>query len=441
MANRGPGTIVAGRYRLGEIPVGIGGFGVVYLADDQSTRPAGRVAIKLLKDSALENTSAVGRLRREIQIAKSLDNDNLLPILDSGESAPHGIWYTMPIAQESLEARAAEGHIPDVELLEILTAIEAAVTYLHGHNALHRDLTPGNVLNIDGTWVVSDFGLSISADIAMSFLTASNVGAGTPDYMAPEQLDSLSSATVRSDVYGFGKLIQFLVERKRPRTAPALGNALRDVILRATQHEPERRFATVAELFLSARVVLATPPISQDSAADRVDAMVGSAMHKNAARDQIRWIATLNPDSSDGQHLRRAFLGLTQQTMESMWLGDGEAFAMAVSNFVASLESIDVGYETVDGFVAALARVDAATTDPSIRRVVLRVIAELGSRNDQWESRRVAMRMVHSAKRARLLEPTIAALRESGAAEWVLRGTDLEAMDQPLRGWLRDLLL
>ena len=100
-ASAGPGTIVAGRYRLRE-QLGEGGFGVVYRADDQQLqRP---VALKLLLRDVVE----VGaRFRREAELAMRLSHPNTVRTLDAGEDPGAGPY----IAMELLEGRSLEAHL------------------------------------------------------------------------------------------------------------------------------------------------------------------------------------------------------------------------------------------------------------------------------------------------------------------------------------------
>ena len=431
--------LVGGKYRLDPAPVGTGGFGVVYLATDESLSPPVRVAIKMLKPDVITNAMAAGRLRREVRIGSGLPHPHLLPVLDDGETPSDGVWYVMPVAQYSLVHRVEAGEISRTELLQILDSVEAGLSHLHAHKTLHRDLSPGNVLFVDGVWVVSDFGLSISEEVAITYRTSSNVGMGTPDFRSPEQFVSLKSAMVRSDVYGFGKLIQYLTERKWPRGAPSIGNNLRDVIAKATREDPESRYGSVLEVLLAVRVLLAKPPTSEVSNADHADRLIDEVMTRERARDEVRWLALLDPSAPDERHLRRAFAGLSNSALRLLWAADPEAFIVAVRNFATALSHADIGYEEVDHPVEAMFRVDAVADHPEIRYIALKTIAELGSANDQWASRRAALKIIMKTREGRLLEPTISALRASGAASWVLQETDVDSLDQPLRGWLRDI--
>src|SRR5688572_23322545 len=170
-----------------ERELGGGGMSRVFLASEQALRR--RVVIKVLPPELARGVSAE-RFRLEIQVAASLHNPHIVPLLAAGEAGGH-LYYTMPfVAGESLRARLSrEGELPVPVAVRILADIARALAYAHRHGIVHRDIKPENVLLADGEAQVADFGIAkaLSASSEAGALTSAGLALGTPAYMAPEQ--------------------------------------------------------------------------------------------------------------------------------------------------------------------------------------------------------------------------------------------------------------
>jgi eukaryotic-like serine/threonine-protein kinase len=190
-----------------ERELGGGGMSRVFVADERRLKR--KVVIKLLSGEMAAGVSS-DRFEREIQLAASLQQANIVPILAAGEA--QGMpYYTMPFVEgESLRARIQrEGQLPIGSVVSILRDVSKALAYAHQHGVVHRDIKPDNVLLSGGTAVVTDFGIAkaISAsrtDSAGATLTQMGTSIGTPAYMSPEQAAGDPSVDLRSDIYSFG---------------------------------------------------------------------------------------------------------------------------------------------------------------------------------------------------------------------------------------------
>ena len=193
-------TLVGGRYRTGAL-LGTGGMGHVYEAtDERLDRP---VAVKLVRTT---DPTAAARLRAEANVLASLRHPNVVAVFDAGEHDGRGFVVTELVHGRSLRSRMDEGPLGTDEVARIGAQVASALACAHGHHVVHRDLTPGNVLLVDGTddARLIDFGIAVSEHA--SGLTATGTVIGTPAYLSPEQVEG-RTATGASDVYALGLVL------------------------------------------------------------------------------------------------------------------------------------------------------------------------------------------------------------------------------------------
>jgi len=208
---------LSGSYTI-ERELGGGGMSKVFVADEHKL--GRKVVVKVLSPELAAAMSAT-RFEREIRVAASLQQANIVPVLASGDF--DGLpYYTMPyIEGESLRARLGRGSVSIAEIISILRDVSRALAYAHDHGVVHRDIKPDNVLLSGHTAVVTDFGIAkaiAAAAAAPSGATLTQLGTavGTPAYMAPEQAAGDPGTDHRADIYAFGCMAYELLAGHSP---------------------------------------------------------------------------------------------------------------------------------------------------------------------------------------------------------------------------------
>jgi TolB-like protein/Tfp pilus assembly protein PilF len=206
--------------------LGGGGMSRVFVATERAL--GRRVVIKVLSPELAAEVSAK-RFEREIRLAASLQQANIVPVLSAGETngVPH---YTMPFVEgRSLRDRLqADPRLTIGEAISILRDIGRALAYAHEHGVVHRDIKPENVLLSGDAAVVTDFGIAkaiassraeSASPPASGTVTQIGTSVGTPAYMAPEQISADPSIDHRADLYAFGCVAYELLSGKPPFAA------------------------------------------------------------------------------------------------------------------------------------------------------------------------------------------------------------------------------
>jgi tRNA A-37 threonylcarbamoyl transferase component Bud32/tetratricopeptide (TPR) repeat protein len=201
-----------------ERELGGGGMSRVFVAHEQ--RLGRKVVVKVLAPELAAAISAE-RFEREIRLAASLQQANILPVIAAGDL--DGLpYYTMPFVEgESLRARLASGPVPLAQAVDILRDVAKALAYAHERGVVHRDIKPDNVLLSGRTAVVADFGIAKAIVAAQerpagATLTQLGTAVGTPAYMAPEQAAGDPATDHRADIYAFGCMAYELIVGSPP---------------------------------------------------------------------------------------------------------------------------------------------------------------------------------------------------------------------------------
>ena len=196
-------------------PLGTGGMGVVYRAED--TRLDRPVALKFLLPHIGLDAVAKARFLREARSVAALDHPNLCTVHEVGESEDGRLFLAMTLYRgEPLKIRLArDGTLPVDEALAISRQIAEGLSCAHEAGIVHRDLKPGNVMLLpDGTVKIFDFGLAKVRDQSLS---SSNARMGTAAYMAPEQMRGATVDT-RADLWALGVVLYEMLTGTRPFT-------------------------------------------------------------------------------------------------------------------------------------------------------------------------------------------------------------------------------
>jgi Tol biopolymer transport system component len=258
-----------GHYRI-EGVLGQGGMGVVYRATDTNLgRP---VAIKVLS-SEVADPDARRRFQREAQAASSLNHPAILTVHDAGESEGQQYLVTELVDGGTLHTWAGTGRSWR-QAVEIVASVADGLAAAHGAQILHRDIKPGNILvSAAGHPKLADFGLARLDAPGAGDQTVTHTGVilGTPSYMSPEQAQG-RPCDARSDIFSLGVVLYELLAGKRPfegpsvvetlqrivhQPAPPLDTAtppaVRAIVEKALEKEPDERYQFAREMAVDLR--------------------------------------------------------------------------------------------------------------------------------------------------------------------------------------------
>ncbi len=231
-----------------EEKLGEGGMGVVYKASD--TRLGRSVALKFVK------AQFGHRWEREARAVAALNHPHIATLYEVGdhEGSPY-------LVMELVDGRPLKGPLPVGQAIEYGIQIADALAAAHAAGIVHRDLKPGNLLVTEkGSVKVLDFGLAKRAEREGAPASTQTAGlAGTPGYLAPEQIEG-RPADARSDIFAFGCVLYELLSGRRafpgetvmaaliaaattePRALEGVPEQLDKLVRRCLRKDPERRF-------------------------------------------------------------------------------------------------------------------------------------------------------------------------------------------------------
>jgi len=263
--------------------IGQGAFGKVYRATRRSDGTT--VAVKYLRKAFWRNDQAAEQLVREVSIVSKLSHPGIIKHFGWGRRRQGAAFIMMErIEGESLDSWRRSSLPTTADVVECGISVCDALSAAHLAGVIHADLTPGNILRRpDGTFVLTDFGFSrLLSD------PAKTVSAGTPGFLAPEQLsDVFGTVSPRTDVFGIGGVLYFL----QTGTAPFSGRDVAETFARTLSSQP-------------APSVLESRPDTSNS----LDALISHCLSKEPAErpESITEVAeTLSQIRSGCEFLRR----------------------------------------------------------------------------------------------------------------------------------------
>jgi serine/threonine-protein kinase len=212
------GRVLADRYRL-LAPIGSGGSGRVYVADDVRLRR--RVAVKVLHGALADDAGFLRRFRAEAQLAASLHHPNVVTVFDWGEDAVPFMVLEL-LSGGSLRGMLDEGiRLTPAQAAHTGRYVATALSYAHSRGLVHRDIKPANLLfDEHGTVRVADFGLARALAEA-SWTEPTGALVGTARYAAPEQ-GTGATLDARADLYALGVVLVESVTGRVPEVADTL---------------------------------------------------------------------------------------------------------------------------------------------------------------------------------------------------------------------------
>jgi hypothetical protein len=279
-----------GRFRVIR-PLGRGGMGMVYLAEDPII--GRQVAIKVVRAEAGLDDAEIHELQtrfeREFQSAGTLSHPNIVTVFDVGKEGDSSFFAMEFLPGESLgDVLRSNRVLSFKEISDYATKICSALDYAHDHGVVHRDIKPANIL-IDkiGEPKITDFGV---AKLTSTNLTRTGTVVGTPSYMSPEQVTG-QPVSGASDQFSIAVILYQMLTGELPFTGEnpttilykivhetptrphekkrTLPPQIDQVLLRALEKKPENRFARCVDLAIAVREALGVAAQELDLAFDR----------------------------------------------------------------------------------------------------------------------------------------------------------------------------
>ena len=250
------GTMI-GPYKLLQ-PIGEGGFGVVYMAE-QTSPVRRKVALKVIKPG-MDTKQVVARFEAERQALALMDHPNVARVFDGGSTDAGRPYFVMELVKGVPITEFCDENRLDVrQRLELFAIVCNAIQHAHHKGVIHRDIKPNNVLVTlhDGQPVpkVIDFGVSkaISQQLTeKTMFTAHGQMIGTAQYMSPEQAEiSGLDIDTRSDIYSLGILLYELLTGGTPLDPKKIRETgyaeMQRIIREQESQKPSTRLSTLGD--------------------------------------------------------------------------------------------------------------------------------------------------------------------------------------------------
>ena len=267
------GQTIQGRYRIDQF-LGRGGMAEVYKIWDIHRNTA--LAMKILHEDLAVDVVFMRRFRREAETLAKLQHPNIVRFYGLEQEGRLAFMLLDYIDGENLKPKIFDygGQYPLSEIKIIMQGVCQALAYAHREGLVHNDIKPGNIMiNQHGQVLLADFGIARLTDAA----TATMVGAGTPAYMAPEQIKGMNPVP-QTDIYALGiVLFEMLTGGERPFTGdqttttgttsakirweqvnlnppsprlynPKISPDLEAVVMKCLAKDPAQRYQTAIEL-------------------------------------------------------------------------------------------------------------------------------------------------------------------------------------------------
>ncbi|MDR3672091.1 MAG: serine/threonine-protein kinase [Holophaga sp.] len=239
-----------------------GGMSDIYRAYDFLSGK--EVVLKIPNRASIGDPAQYERFQRELEVMRTLDHPAIQKGVGSGQFNATPYLVTRLITGQSMrELVQARAPMPAAEAVALIRRIADALAHCHDHEIIHRDIKPENILiTPEGDPVILDFGLALTKQAYRVTYASLSGAAGTPDYMAPEQIEG-HRGDKRTDVYAVGTMLFELLSGHLPfegdnpmavmalhlqgnvprldQGEPAIPAELAAVVARAMQRDPAQR--------------------------------------------------------------------------------------------------------------------------------------------------------------------------------------------------------
>jgi serine/threonine protein kinase len=254
--------------------IGQGGMGAVYEARQKDLDRV--VALKILPPDVAKDSAFAERFTREARALARLNHPGIVTIYDFGRADDVYFFLMEYVGGVSLRQLLAKGRVSARESLAIVSQICDALQFAHDNGIVHRDIKPENILlDRRGRVKVADFGLAKIVEQgeavtgrdpgSVTGLTENGKILGTPHYMAPEQAEMPSEVDHRADIYALGVVFYQMLAGELPgrsvqppSSKVAIDVRLDEVVLRALEKNPQRRYQQVSEVKTEVEAITST---------------------------------------------------------------------------------------------------------------------------------------------------------------------------------------
>ena len=267
--------------------IGCGGMGAVYKGRQPGLDRA--VAIKLLPTELTSDGQFVLRFQREARTLARLQNPGIVSVYDSGQTSGGHLYFVMEFVEGTdLRQILKTSQLTPDQALELICQICEALQAAHKQGVVHRDIKPENILiSNEGDVKLADFGLARPMNEDSAVLTVTNTVMGTEDYMSPEQ--RRGDVDERTDIFALGIVLYEMLTGRPPRGAFDLPSRkvqvdvrIDEIVLKALQEEPDRRYQQVSELKTEVDRVRSTPPQTVAPAGEKEQSGEASAKQQRS---------------------------------------------------------------------------------------------------------------------------------------------------------------
>lgn len=297
------GRLLDSRYEILEV-IGTGGMAVVYKALDH--RLNRMVAVKILKDEFSGNQEFCRRFHAESQAVAMLSHANIVSVYDVSRSGEANYIVMELIEGISLKQYLEKkGPLNWRETLHFSMQIAKALDHAHNRGIVHRDIKPHNIMILkDGSIKVADFGI---ARVGSAQNTLTREALGSVHYISPEQAKG-ARVDNRSDIYSLGVVMYEMLTGRTPydgetpvsvaiqhinggarrpsEVMPGIPLGLEYITMRAMNSNPEKRYATAAEMLSDMEEFRKNPALTFLPSVDAAAAAAATAQKPQQAQQR-----------------------------------------------------------------------------------------------------------------------------------------------------------